>query len=164
MDKDWLLRYGYFFLSQFSATPQIRIGDIKIPKLDAVSLVGLPFELKFHGWLPGDEGPEEYKKRLRKLFDEELLKYFHNTAVDLDLEKIKRSTKPLKYERVNWLVYMIVRGWGVEQIVEKFFPDTAANRTCNPSKYLEYENKLKYVKAEILKFERYDLPTPKGLR
>lgn len=83
LEKDWLLRYGYFFLSRFSENPDIKVSDIQVLQLDARSLVGFPFNFEFNNWLPGEESREAYEIRLRASFEIALSWYFHTTARQL---------------------------------------------------------------------------------
>lgn len=51
LQKDWLLRYAYFFLFQFSNNPNIKLEEIEILFLNVRSLSAYPFEFTFSGWL-----------------------------------------------------------------------------------------------------------------
>lgn len=131
LEKDWLLRYGYYFLSQFCESPDIEISKITIPALQVRKLVGWPFEFKFNGWFAGDETKEAYEIRLRKAFEEEVTRYFHNTVNQLNLDKLKNETSPRKYKRVKWLVRWTVGNWTIDEILKEIaeqdedFPDVS---------------------------------------
>lgn len=158
LEKDWLLRYAYFFLLQFSNNPNTKLADIEIPILAARSFEGYPFEIKFNGWLPGDEDSKDYEKKVIEKVKSELERYFNNVSKQFNLDNQPKVTKPPTFEKVKWLVYSTVKNWGVERIVEKFFPDIAANKTKNESSSLYYENKLKHIKSEIKGLYIFDLP------
>jgi hypothetical protein len=106
LQKDWLLRYAYFFLFQFSNNPDVELSEIEIGFLNVRSLAAFPFEFQFNGWLAGDEEKEEYEKRLIKSFKSELQRYFHSVSNHFDLDEKKRITKPIvpDFESIKWLI------------------------------------------------------------
>ena len=161
LHKDWLLRYAYFFLSQFSNNPDVKVDEIEIPHLNVRSFAAYPFEFSFNGWLPGDEEKEEYEKRIKESFESKLQTYFHQISNHFDLNEKKRITRPRSFENVKWLVYSTVKKWNAERILEKFFPDISANRTKNDYSFLTFENKLKHIKSEMRKLESFLLPVSK---
>ena len=57
---------------------------------------------------------------------------------------------------MKWLVRWTVQDWNVEKIVELDFD--ISNNIENKKKFT---NKAKYIKAELPKFEQYDLPNRK---
>lgn len=163
LEKDWLLRYAHFFLFQFSNNPNTKLVDLEIPFLAARSFEGHPFEIKFNGWLVRDEDSKDYEKKVIEKVKSELERYFHNVSNQFDLDNQPKVTKPPTFEKVKWLVYSTVKGWRVERIVEKFFPDIAANKTNNKSSYFDYENKLKHIKSEMKELCVFDLPVKENL-
>ncbi len=106
LEKDWVLKYAYYFLAQFSKDPNLKISEIKVESFYARSLAGFPFEFKFDGWLAGDETKEDYEKRLKASFESELESYFQVLAGGFDLRNTKRITKPKDpdFESIKWLI------------------------------------------------------------
>jgi hypothetical protein len=155
--------YAYLFLFQFSNNPSIKLDDIEILFLNVRSLDAYPFEFKFNGWFAGDEDKEDYEKRITESFESQLQAYFHNVSSHFVLDEKKRITKPRSFENVKWLVYSTVKGWSTKRILEKFFPDISANRTKNELSFITFENKLKHIKSEMRKLNRFDLPLHKSL-
>lgn len=151
LEKDWLLKYAYDFLKQFSNNPNMKVSEIQVGYLQARSLVAFPFEFKFNGWLAGDEEKETYEKRLRDSFESALWDYFQSAGNYLNLEKIKKITKPLDYDRVKWLVRWTVQGWNKEQILEdidKEFQEQVVEK-CYDIRTVEYA---------LQQFKKYNLP------
>lgn len=150
LEKDWLLRYAYFILSRFSETPAIQVSEIEIPQLQAFSLYGGQFELKFDGWFPGFEEKDEYEKRLRAAFEEEVTRYFHNAVVQLNLDQMKKETSPRNYDRVKWLVRWTVNEWELDEILKEI----AGNDELAPEKELD-ETTLPKAFQQL---QQFDLP------
>jgi len=163
LEKDWILKYAYFFLSKFSIDPNLDIQKVKTPYLSQRSLMTNRFVFKFDGWFPGDETRQDYENRLRTEFESSLKQFFQLSGRQLKLDRLKKTTKPLKYEVVRWNVYGVLRKWGGEQILEKFFPEIAANRTKNEISAIAYENKLKVLRKEIRRMSEFELPVPRNL-
>lgn len=153
LEKDWLLKYAYDLLKQFSDNPNLKDSEIQVGYLQVRSLVAFPFEFKFNGWIPGDEEKEKYEKRLRESFENELGNYFQSAGDYLNLEKVKKITKPLDYELVKPLVRKTVQKWSEEKIVEIDF-----NITNSLSTKRYFVRKVKYLKEELPKFENFNLP------
>jgi hypothetical protein len=163
LEKDWILKYAYFFLSKFSIDPNLDIQKVKTPSLSQRSLMTNRFAFKFDGWFPGDETRQDYENRLRTEFESSLEQFFQLSGKQLKLDSVKKTTKPLKYDVVRWNVYGVLRKWGGEQILEKFFPEIAANRTKNEISAIAYENKLKVLRKEIRRMSEFELPVPRNL-
>jgi len=106
LEKDWLLRYGYLFVSQFSENSKIEISEIQVRQLKLRSLAATPFNFSFNGWLAGDETKENYEKRVEEMFEIELENYFQRVGFDLELNKKTRITKPNDpdYDSIKWLL------------------------------------------------------------
>lgn len=121
------------------------------------------FVFKFDGWFPGDETRQDYENRLRTEFESSLEQFFQLSGKQLKLDGAKKTTKPLKYDVVRWNVYGVLRKWDGEQILEKFFPEIAANRTKNEISAIAYENKLRVLKKEIRRMSEFELPVPRNL-
>ena len=119
LEKDWLLRYAYYFLSKFDENPALTGAEIEVPMLQVRSLIAVPFEFKFESWVAGDEKKEVYESRLRASFEETLAIHFHNTFGHLNLGKKKRETGNRKYERVKWLVRWTAQEWPINKILEE---------------------------------------------
>lgn len=162
IEKDWVLKYAYFILWQFSNNRSLEISQLKIERLNVYSFVPLPFEFKFNGWAPEDEDAEDYEKHLKEKFFSEMDNYFQAVGRRLNLEKMIRY-RAHKYEKVKWLVYANFKSKTAEGILEKFFPDIAAEKTKRQVTYLAYENKLKHIKSQIRSLANYDLPLLKSL-
>lgn len=153
LKKDWILRYAYFFLFQFSNDPNIKLSEIEILYLDIRSLYAEPFEFTFNGWSATDEEKEDYEKRITESFAAELKLYFHNVSRILDLDSIKRITKPIDYNSVKPLVRRTVQKWSFEKIVEIDYEilDTISTKKS-------FARKVKYLKEELTKLKKFDLP------
>ncbi len=156
LKKDWLLRYAYFFLSQFSNNPNQKVSEIEIPALAVRSLVAPPFEFEFEGWVAGDEKKKDYEKRLRESFESAVTLYFHNAGVDLGLGEegeVKKTTRPIDYDLLKLLVRKTVQNWNEEKIVEL---DYGIIDSLSTKKY--FQNKVKYLKDELPRFKDFSLP------
>ena len=151
LQKDWLLRYAYFFISQFSNNPNAKLDDIEIVFLDIRSLEGHPFEFQFNGWKAGDEDKEAYEKRVTEKFESELQRYFHIVSNHFDLDKITKITKPLSYDRVKWLVRWTVQGWSKEQILEEIDKEFQKQGV---EKYYD----IRTIEIAFRQFKEFDLP------
>ncbi len=149
--KDWLLRYAYFFLFQFSNNPNIKLSEIEIPYLDVRSLYAEPFEFTFDGWSAAEEEKEDYEKRITESFEAELQRYFHNVSRCFDLESIKRITKPIDYNRVKWLVRWTVQDWSKEQIQEEIDKEF---QNQGIEKYVD----ISTIDKAFRQFKKFDLP------
>lgn len=158
LEKDWLLRYAYFVISRFSNDQSLIAKAIELPVLNLRSLIALPFEFKFEGWESGEERREDYEKRLKQGFENQLIGYFQDTSSFLNLQNIKSVSKPKDFERVKWLVCRTVRGWDSERIVEKFFPIESADRTKSERDNKTFENKKKNIENQMRDLKTYDLP------
>lgn len=119
LDRDWLLKYAYDFIRQFSINPDLKVSEIEVGYFQERSLAAFPFEFKFNGWLAGDEDKEDYQKRLTESFQTALENYFQSVGHQFNLEEIKKSTKPRDYDRVKWLVRWTVQKWSKDQILEE---------------------------------------------
>jgi hypothetical protein len=151
LKKDWLLRYAYFFLFQFSTYPNIKLSEIEILYLDIRSLYAEPFEFTFNGWSAADEEKENYEKRITEGFEAELQRYFHNVSRLFDLDSIKRITKPIDYNRVKWLVRWTVQGWSKEQIQEEIDKEF---QNQGIEKYID----ISTIDKAFHQFKKFDLP------
>jgi hypothetical protein len=151
LQKDWLLRYAYFFISQFSNNPNVKLDDIEIVFLDIRSLEGHLFEFQFNGWNAGDEDKEDYEKRVRESFESELQRYFHIVSNHFDLDKVTKITKPLSYDRVKWLVRWTVQGWSKEQILEEIDKEFQKQGV---EKYYD----IRTIEIALRQFKEFDLP------
>lgn len=151
LGKDWLLKYAYFFLSQFSNNPNIKLEEIEVLALNARSLEGYSFEFDFDGWIIGDEGKEDYEKRITECFEFELQRYFHIVSNHFDLAKMKKITKPLDYDRVKWLVRWTVQGWSKEQIREEIEQEF---QNQGIEKYID----ISTIDKAFRQFKEVDLP------
>lgn len=151
--KDWVLRYAYYFLSEFSKNPDVKVSDIEVGFLQSRSLAAFPFEFRFNGWLAGDESREVYEQRLRESFEDNLARYFHETSNHLSLEDLTGKTRPKDYDLVKRLVRWTAQDWSIEKIVEIDFeiPD-------NIERNADFKKKVRYLEEELPKFEKYDLP------
>ena len=151
LEKDWLLRYGYDFLKQFSNNPNLKGSEVEVGCLQVRSLEAFPFTFKFDGWVAGDEEKEKYEKRLRESFESAVEGYFQQVGDYFELEKIKKVSRPKDYDRVKWLVRWTVQDWSKEQIQEEI--------------ELEFQNKgiEKYIDISTIdkafrQFKKFDLP------
>jgi hypothetical protein len=151
LQKDWMLRYAYFFMYQFSINRDTKLSEIEVPSLDVRSLEGDTFSFKFDGWLVSDERKEDYEKRITENFESELQKYFHNVSNYLTLEGKLRTTKPIKYDRVKWLVRWTVQGWSKEQILEEI-----DNKPQKPGAEKFYD--VRTIELAFEQFESFELP------
>jgi len=161
--KDWLVDYAYYFVFQFSEKPDIPVKDIEVgQRYYSPRTMYMPFDFKTNGWWASEEGEtaNQYQKRVTDEFDEALEQYILNATSYLDLDKLKRFTKPPTYESVEWLAYRVVRDWDSEKIAEKFFPEIAASRTRTPTAKRAFESKKKNIENEIRKLKKYGLPVP----
>jgi hypothetical protein len=106
LGKDWILKYAYDLLKQFSDKPNLESSKIDIGRLRSFSLAGHPFEFNFNGWLAGNEDKEDYEARLRKGFEIKLEEYFRIVGSNLDLMNKTRITKPKdpEFESIKWLI------------------------------------------------------------
>lgn len=106
LQKDWLLKYAYLFIWQFSNNPKLKITNIEIPILDVHSLKAYPFGFEFDGWDAGDEDIKDYKRRITESFQSALQRYFQNIGSQSDLRNTKRITKPTDpdFESTKWLI------------------------------------------------------------
>lgn len=158
LQKDWLLRYAYFFLFQFSNNPNTKLKEIEIPFLNIRSLSAYPFEFTFNGWAAGDDEKEDYEKRITESFEAELQRYFHNINNQFDLDEKKHVTKPVYYDRVKWSVRWTVQGWSKEQILQEI--DTESQE-----KGIEKYYDIRTIELAFQQFKKYDLPViAKNLR
>jgi len=163
LEKDWILKYAYFFLSKFRIYPNLDIQNVKTPYLSQRSLMTNRFVFKFDGWFPGDEARQDYENRLRTEFESSLEQFFQFSGRQVKLDGAKKTTKPLKYDVVRWNVYGVLRKWDGEQILGKFFPEIAENRTKNEISAIAYENKLRVLRKEIRRMSEFELPVPRSL-
>ncbi len=108
LEKDWLLRYAYHFLSQISSHKNIEVGELDVPALLTRSLWGDKFMFEFRGWWAGDESRENFEQQLRKQFEDQVTQYFHRTSRALSLENLKRLTRPPDMARANWMAIAAV--------------------------------------------------------
>ena len=150
LEKDWMLRYGHYFLSKFDENPEIGVAEIQIPQLSTYSLVAIPFEFKFNSWFPGFEDKEDYEGRLRNQIELELDQHFQYTANSLDVDKHKKETSPRKYERVKWLVRWTVQGWSIDEILDEIIG--------SGDEIPEQEPDESTIRRAITQFAKYDLP------
>lgn len=162
LEKDWILRYAYFFISKFGSDPDIDIQKINTPYINRRSLMTDRFVFKFDGWFPGDETREDYEKRLRTEFESSLEQFFQFSGKQLKLDRVRKTTKPLKYDCVKWDVYAVILRWNAEKVLEKFFREIAANKTKNEICSIAYENKLKVIRSEFNRLSEYQLPVPRN--
>lgn len=153
IEKDWLLKYAYDFLKQFSNNPNMKGSEVKVGFLQVRTLAALPFDFKFNGWIAGDEKKEVYENRLRESFESTLELYFQEAGRHFQLEKIKKITKPLDFDNIKPLVRKTVQKWSFEKIVEL---DYEIQNNHASKKY--FSRKLKYLKDQLPKFEAFDLP------
>jgi len=160
--KNWLLKYAYFFLDEFSSNRAVELKEIKVPHLYVRALYAFPFTFDFNGWFAGDEKMEDYQNRIIKNFETELQQYFHNVSVMFNLEGKKRA-RTVPFKNVEWLVYTVLLKWNAERILEKFFPDIRAFKGKDNKSTLEFEFKLKHIKSAMRKLKEFDLPVPKDL-
>jgi hypothetical protein len=153
LNKDWLLRYAYYFVSTFRTNSKIDVKEITIPTLHIQSLVSDYFRFEFERWNAGDEEREKYEERLREVFESGITEFFDQTSKHLGLEKIKRITKKIDYDRVKSLVRWTVQGWTIEKIVEN--DDQIVDNITN--KY-SFSRRVRYLRAELPKFDEFNLP------
>jgi hypothetical protein len=64
---------------------------------------------------------------------------------------------------VKWNAYAVIRKRNAVQILDKFFPEFAVEKTKSEVTALAYENKIKVLKREINRLAEYDLPVPTEL-
>lgn len=151
LEKDWILRYAYYFLLTFSSDPKIKVAEMDIPYLQIWSLMAQPFEFKFESWLIWKERKEDYEKRLRNEFETELTNHFHNVSVGLRLDEQKRRTKPPDFARLKWLVY--ATAFGLSK------PEQILNRLANESESGSTPD-LSTIYRAFDEFSNFDLPVP----
>ncbi|MEO8073743.1 MAG: hypothetical protein ABI686_10950 [Acidobacteriota bacterium] len=103
--KDWLLRYAYFFLSEYSSNPEIKLNEIIIPTQNIGSLKAQSFEFSFAGW-SAEDSIEAYKKRVTESFNKKLQRYFLYVSDHCNLEENKHVTRPRDsdYESIKRLI------------------------------------------------------------
>ncbi len=104
LEKDWLLRYAFYFLSEFRENPNQSLVKITVPALSISSFDVVPFEFNFEGWNPGEE-VEDYEARLKKRLEPALNEYYQMVGISNNLGEIKKGTKPPGFDRVKWLVW-----------------------------------------------------------
>ena len=152
IEKTWVLRYALYFLQSFQASPAMQISDLKILSLDVRSLAAFPFEFRFPGWLAGDERREDYEHKLVGRFKIELTHYFDYAHSYLELDKVKRVTATVKYERVKWLVRRRVQGWSRAQIIREI--DSDSEEKNGRESYIDESS----LDKAFQQFRQYDLP------
>lgn len=133
--KDWILRYAYFFLAHMSKNPDVPLSEVEIPPLNSRSLAAGPFEFRFNGWSAGDESKEDYETRITEHFNSKLSDYFTGVGRSLKLNRKKRLTKPIEYDRVKWLVRWTVQKWTKDEIlaeIDKEFQKKGLERYYSP--------------------------------
>jgi len=163
LKKDWLLRYGYYFLMQFSNSPNLEVSKLEVGYLPTRSFLPITFTFNFEGWLPGDEQKEVYEQRLKASFKDELENYFQRIRRQNNLDNQPRHKRPPTFENVKWLVHSLLRNQDAEKVVEKFFHNISADRTKNESSALTFDNKVKHIKSEIRSLAKFNLPIPEWL-
>jgi hypothetical protein len=153
LKKDWLLRYAYDFLKQFSNNADLKVSEILVGSPEIRSLAAFPFKFEFEGWLAGDEDKEDFEERLRTSFETELENYFQDVSWQFNLDDKKRVTKPKDLDLVKPLVRKIVQKWSFEKIVENDFGILNIYLTKR-----KFARKVKYLKEELPKFKDLNLP------
>ena len=111
LEKDWALKYAYFFLSEFSKQADSPILKIQVPFLQRRSLYTDSFRFEMPSWFPGDETREQYEKRLKENLESKLESHFQFWGKNLNLDRanpdsIKRITrrKDPDFESTKWLI------------------------------------------------------------
>jgi hypothetical protein len=111
LEKAWLLRYAYYFLSKYSENPGCRDSETETGVLLGRELYTDKFDFEFGGWVPGDETKEKYERRLRAHFEIDLENHFQFWGRHLKLDKgrlysKKGVTKPKDpdFDSVKWLL------------------------------------------------------------
>lgn len=161
LKEDWLIDYAYYFIEQLSRNKGIPVNEIKVANRHySSSTMYYDFEFKSRGWWASGEGESapEYKARVTKEFEKQLNDYLSEATYRLGLDKLKKVTKSPTYESVDWLVYSIVKDCDGERLVEKFYPDIAADKTKNKLTKRAFESKKKHIENEIRKLKIYGLP------
>jgi len=159
--KDWLVEYAYYFINQFSDNKKIGVNNLRVEKRLLVSeTTYYDFEFKSRGWVASEYGESapKYKERVTREFEEQLNEYLYEATDRLGLDKMKKFTKPPTYQSVEWLVYSLVKKCDAERLVEKFYPNIAANRTKNELTHKAFESKKRHIVNEIKKLKIYGLP------
>lgn len=167
LKKDWLIEYAYYFIYQFSQNSGLETKDVEIGIKDYnyANTFYDPFEFKAGGWWVAEQGETaiQYKARVTKEFEKKLEQYITEASSDLKLNELSKYTRPPSFTSVLWLANCIIKSWNSEQVLEKFFPEIAVNKTKDKASFLTFENKIKYIKSEIRKLKKFNLPTPKNL-
>lgn len=151
LEKDWLLKYAYDFLQQFSNNPNLKGSEVEVGYLQVRSLAAFPFEFKFDGWVAGDEEKEKYENRLRESLESAVEGYFQQVGNYFDLENKKKITRPANYDRVKWLVRWTVQGWSKEQILNEIDDELEKQGILK-----NYD--IRTVELAFQQFTKYDLP------
>jgi hypothetical protein len=152
LEKDWLIDYAHYIIWQFSKNADLKITQIETNPLNIRSLEAYPFEFRARGWRAGDETKEEYEEGLTIFFLSKLDEYFDSSYRQLNLEKIKKITSPVKYENVKWLVWETVLGWDREETLQRI--DEEQNQAESNIRRIDPTTVIKAFE----KFKKYDLP------
>jgi hypothetical protein len=154
LEKDWLLRYAFQLIRTFSETPNLPTHQVQIPLLQAHSLIGYPFQFNFEGWDAGEETKESFEARMQDAFRNETERYFHDIAVELELDKAKRKTNTGKPKRVKWLVQSVLLDWDKSKIIEEHAVET--ERQTGRAQYVDEST----IDSAFRQFRELDLPNP----
>jgi hypothetical protein len=126
LEKDWLLRYGYYVVSEFAVDPARSVVGIQLPLLPGDHLCTEVFSFRYEAWYPGVESRKRYEERLRSCFETAFRDHLEFWGRYLDLDRWrpgqrKAVTRDLdqKLESVKWLIAWN-EGASYEQISDVF--------------------------------------------
>ncbi len=123
LEKDWVIRYAYHFLSQFSRYEDLEIEKIEVPPLAARSLRGDNFTFEWRGWMAGDETREFFERELRSQFGTAIERYFDQTSRDLNLPNLRAARRPPKLQVSRWAAIAAIRNLRTPKQVADFLED-----------------------------------------
>lgn len=114
---DWL-RQGLFRLLTDIARSPIHFNSLCYVYSHAwCPMSGEPFELQLDGWA-AEESWLQFEANARAAFEEKLASHKIDTIKLFRDNGYKRTTKPLDFRPVKWLVYWTVKRWSKDDILD----------------------------------------------